>query len=159
MRTMLLAAAAAAAVLVPAAASAQSAREVHHDQREVRHDQRQVRHDVRRGHYQEAREDRRELREDRRERNSDWRQYRRDHRNLYHRRAYVGPRGWRHQRVTVGYRFAPAYYAPNYWVNDWATYRLPRPGRHEHWVRYGNDVMLVNTRTGRVVAVYDGFFW
>jgi Ni/Co efflux regulator RcnB len=138
-------AAVAAAVAVPGIASAQSAREVRHDQREVRKD-------VRRGHYQEAREDRRELRED-------WRDYRKSHRNVYRRPAYVGPRGWRYRPVAVGHRFAPAYYGRNYWINDWATYRLGRPAQYQRWVRYGNDVVLVDIRTGRVIRVYNGFFW
>jgi Ni/Co efflux regulator RcnB len=144
MRTMLMAAVA-AAVAVPGVASAQSAREVRHDQREVHKD-------MRRGHYQEAREDRRELRED-------WRDYRKSHRQVYHRPAYRGPRGYAYRPVTVGHRFAPSYYGRNYWVNDYATYRLPRPGAYQRWVRYGNDVVLVNTRNGRVIQVYNGFFW
>lgn len=144
MRTMFIAAIAAAA-LVPGVASAQSAREVRHDQREVRRD-------VRHGDYREAREDRRELRED-------WRDFRRSHRDVYHRPAYRGPRGWRYRPIAVGHRFAPVYYGRNYWVNDWATYRLPRPGAYQRWVRYGNDVVLVNTRNGRVIAVHNGFFW
>lgn len=144
MRTMLMAAVA-AAVAVPGVASAQSAREVRHDQREVRKD-------IRHGDYREAREDRREMRED-------WRDYRRSHREVYRRPAYAGPRGFRYRPVTVGYRFAPAYYGRNYWVNDYARYRLPRPGAYQRWIRYGNDVVLVNTRTGRVITVNNGFFY
>ena len=144
MRTMLIAAVAAAA-LVPGVASAQSAHEVRHDQREVRRD-------LRHGDYREAREDRREMRED-------WRDYRRHHRNVYRRPAYVGPRGYRYRPVAVGYRFAPAYYGQRYWVSDWGTYRLHRPGRYQRWIRYGNDVVLINTRNGRVIQVYRDFFW
>ena len=144
MRSMVFAAVA-ASLLAPSIASAQSAREVRHDQREVRRD-------IRHGNYREAREDRREMRED-------WRDYRRAHRNVYHRPAYTGPRGYRYRPVSVGYRFAPSYYGRNYWVNDWATYRLARPGAYQRWVRYGNDVVLVDTRTGRVIAVNNGFFW
>jgi Ni/Co efflux regulator RcnB len=144
MRTMVLAAVA-AAVAVPSVASAQSAREVRHDQREVRRD-------MRHGDYREAREDRRELRED-------WRDYRRSHREVYRRPAYAGPRGWRYRPVAVGHRFAPVYYGRNYWVNDYARYRLPRPGADRRWVRYGNDVVLVNIRTGRVISVYHSFFY
>jgi Ni/Co efflux regulator RcnB len=158
MRSILLAAVA-AAVLVPGAANAQSAREVRHDQRQVNHDRREVRRDVRQGRYHEARNDRRELREDRREHREDWRDYRRSHRNVYRRPAYRGPHGYRYRPVTVGYRFAPAYYNRRYWISDPWTYRLPRAGRHQRWIRYGNDVVLINTRTGRVITVYNGFFW
>jgi len=152
-------AAVAAVALVPGAAIAQSAHEVRHDQREVRHDRREVQRDLRQGRYHEAREDRRELREDRRERNQDWREYRRTHRNIYHRPAYAGPRGWRYRPVGVGYRFAPVYYSRQYWISDPWTYRLPRAGANRRWIRYGNDVVLVNMRTGRVVTVYNNFFW
>jgi Ni/Co efflux regulator RcnB len=155
----MLFAAVAAVALIPGAAIAQSAHEVRHDQREIRHDQREVRRDMRQGRYHEAREDRRELHEDRREHRQDWREYRRTHRSAFRRPAYVGPRGWRYRPVSVGYRFAPAYYGQRYWVNDWSTYRLHRPGAHQRWIRYGNDVALVNTRTGRVITVYNSFFW
>lgn len=158
MRPMFIAAIAAAA-LIPGIASAQSAREVRHDRQEVRHDKHQVRQDVRHGDYRQARADRRETREDARETRSDWRDYRRSHRHVYRRPAYRGPRGYRHHNVTVGYRFAPAYYGGRYRINNWSTYRLGRPGRHQAWIRYGNDVVLINTRTGRVIQVYNGFFW
>jgi Ni/Co efflux regulator RcnB len=29
----------------------------------------------------------------------------------------------------------------------------------QRWVRYGNDVVLVNIRTGRVIEVHRAFFW
>jgi len=158
MRKLLLAALA-ASTLVPVAAQAQSAAEVRHDRREVRQGQREVQRDLRRGDYREAREDRRELREDRRELREDWRDYRRSHRNEYRRPAYRGPRGYQYRPVAVGYRFQPSYYARNYWVSDYGRYRLGAPARGAQWVRYGNDVVLVNLRTGRVLQVYNGFFW
>jgi Ni/Co efflux regulator RcnB len=138
-------AAIAAAALVPGVASAQSARE-------VRHDRQDVRHDIRTGHYREARRDRQEARED-------WRDYRRTHRDAFHRGAYVGPRGFRYSPVTVGYRFAPDYYGSRYWINNWDAYRLHRPGAYQRWIRYGNDVVLINARTGRVIEVHNDFFW
>ena len=137
-------AALAAATLVPGAAQAQSAREVRQGQREVQQD-------LRRGDYQEAREDRRELRED-------WRDYRRAHPKAFRTRAYAGPSGYRYRPVTAGYQFQPQYYGNRYWVNNYANYRLPHPGRGLRYIRYGNDVLLVNTRTGRVVRVYNRFF-
>jgi Ni/Co efflux regulator RcnB len=144
MRKILLAALA-ATVFVPAGASAQSAREIRHDQREINRD-------VRQGRYNEAREDRNELRED-------WRAYRRTHRSLYNRSNYIAPRGYRYRPVSVGVVLNRLFWGPNYRIGNYATYRLPYPGRHRAWVRYGNDVVLINTRNGRVITVYNDFFY
>lgn len=141
----LLFAAVAATMLVPSVASAQSAREVRQDQREVRRD-------VARGDYREAREDRQELRED-------WRDYRRTHRGVYNRPAYVAPRGYRYRPVVVGTTLRQAFWGPRYRVSNYSYYRLPYPGRNRMYVRYGNDVLLINARNGRVIRVYDRFFW
>lgn len=155
----LLIAALAASTLIPVAASAQSAGEVRRQQEEVRQGREEVRRDVRRGDMQEAREDRRELREDRRELREDWRDYRRSNRQVFNRPNYYGPRGYRYRPVTIGFRFAPSYYGQRYWVSDYNRYRLPRPGYNRRWIRYGDDVVLINVRTGRVIQVYRDFFW
>lgn len=158
MRTFILAGAIAATIL-PAAAMAQSYGEVRHDQREINQDRRDLRRDRADGDRRELRDDRRDLRADRQERREDWRDYRRSHPAAFHGPAYVGPRGWRYRPVTIGYRFAPEYYGERYWIRDPYAYRLPAPGALERWVRYGNDVVLVNVRTGRVIAVNGGFFY
>jgi Ni/Co efflux regulator RcnB len=144
MRKLLLAALAATA-LVPSGAYAQTAREIRHDQREINRD-------VRRGDYREARRDRRELRED-------WRDYRRTHRRTFTVGSYVGPRGYRYRPLAVGATLNDAFWARRYWLSNYATYRLPYPGRHRTYVRYGHDVLLINTRNGRVLAVYRNFFY
>ena len=159
MRKLILAALA-ATVISPVAASAQSAREVRQGQREVMRGEREVQRDLRRGDYREAREDYRELREDRRELREDWRDYRRSHRDTFRAGRYVGPRGYRYRPVVVGYRFSPSYYHSRYWITDPWRYRLPAAGgRNLRWIRYGNDVLLVNIRNGRVIRVYRDFFW
>lgn len=147
------------ALAVPVMASAQSYGEVRQDRHEVRKDHREIRQDVRRGDYREARADRHDLHRDNRELREDWRDYRRAHRDTYRRAAYRGPRGYVYRPVPVGYRFAPAYYGSRYWVPDYARYRLPAPGHNHRWVRYGNDVLLINLRTGAVLRSYNGFFW
>ena len=160
MRKIILAALAAATALVPVAASAQSYGEVRRSERDVRDSRRDLIDAQRYGDRRDVREARRDLRDDRRELREDWRDYRRSHRNVYTRPAYYGPRGYRYRPVTVGYRFAPEYYGRNYWINDYRTYRLPRPGYgYQRWVRYGNDVVLVDTRSGRTVQVYNSFFY
>nr|WP_156370027.1 RcnB family protein [Novosphingobium sp. Leaf2] len=147
------------ALAVPMAASAQSAREVRQDQREVRRDQRDLRQAQMRGDRHDIREAREDLRDSRREMREDWRDYRRTHRDIYRRPAYAGPRGYAYRPVTVGYRFDRAYYGDRYWVRDYARYRLPAPMAGHRWVRYGNDVVMVNLRSGRVVRVNNGFFF
>ena len=157
MRTLLLASAL-AATLVPAAAMAQSYGEVRQDQRDQRQDARRLQQDRYAGTRHDVREDRRDLRQDRQETREDWRDYRRAHPDIYRGTAYVGPRaGWRYAPIGVGYRFDPVFYGQRYWV-DAARYRLPVPAPDQRWVRYGNDVALVNVRTGRVIAVNGGFF-
>lgn len=153
-------AALAATMLIPSIAGAQSYGEVRRDQRELRHDRQDVRQAQRSGDRGDVREARQELREDRRERNRDWRDYRRTHGDVYRRGGYNAPRGYRYRPVSVGYRFTPEYYGRQNWINDPWTYRLSRPSYgFQRWVRYGRDVVLVDTRNGRVIQVYNSFFY
>ena len=158
MRKILLAALAATA-LAPSIASAQTAGEVRRSQREVTRDQREVNRDLARGDFREAREDARETRRDQREVREDWQDYRRSHRGVYNRPAYVAPRGYRYRPVVVGTTLRPAFWGSRYRIGNYNTYRLPYPGRNRMYVRYGNDVLLINARNGRVIRVYDRFFW
>jgi len=133
-----------AAMAVPTVADGRR-REVRHDRQEVRQDRREIRRDVREGDRQEAREDRRELREDRRELRED----RRDHRRI----AYAAPyRGWVYHPINRGFVLRPAFWGPAYLV-DYGFYRLAAPRANERWIRYGDDLVLVNIRTGRVLEV------
>ena len=129
-----------AAVAVPSIAQAQSLREARESQRDVREEQR-------------------DLREARHEARADWRDYRRSHRDAYRRPAYVGPRGYAYRPVAVGHRFDRAYYGSRYVISDPWRYRLPAVHGAHRWVRYGNDALLVNIRNGRVLEVYNDFFW
>lgn len=148
-----------AAMLIPAVASAQSYGEVRQDQRELRHDRRELDRASANGDRRAIHDARRDLREDRREARGDWRDYRRAHPDAFRGPRYVGPHaGWRYRRVGVGYRFDPVFYDRRYWI-DPVRYRLPPVVGYQRWVRYGNDVVLVDTRSGRVLNVYGGFFY
>ena len=147
-----------AATALPGIASAQTA-ELRRDRQDIREEQRELRHAQRYGDRDDIREERRDLRDARREYREDWREYRREHREVYRRPAYAGPRGYRYRPVEAGYRLRPVYYAPRYVIDDPYRYRLPRPHRNQRWVRYGNDVLLVNVRSGIVNSVYHDFFW
>ena len=148
-----------AAVAAPSIVQAQSLGEARHSQREVREERRDLRDAQRYGSRSDVREARRDLRDAQREARQDWRDYRRSHRDVYRRPAYVGPRGYAYRPVTPGYRFAPHYYSSRYVITDPFRYRLPVAAGPNRWIRYGNDVVLVNIRTGRVIEVHNGFFW
>ena len=155
MRNLIIAALA-VATLAPAA-NAQTYGEVRRDRREVQDDRRDLRDARLNGDRGDVRAARQELREDRRETREDRRDVR-DTRGGYDRGAYNAPRGYRYRPVSIGYRFQPNYYARDYWINDYASYRLARPAFSQRWVRYGNDVVLVDVRSGRVVSVRNRFF-
>lgn len=148
-----------ALTITPAMATAQTG-ELRRDRQNLRAEQRDLRDARLHGDRRDIREERRDVREARREYREDWRDYRRDHRDVFRQQRYVGPvRGWRYRPVAVGHRFEPAFYGQRYVIADPYRYRLPRPVGVNRWVRYGNDVVLVNPRTGRVVQVYNQFFY
>ena len=146
------------ATAIPTVASAQTA-ELRHDRREIREERRDLRDAQRYGDRNDVREERRELRDARREHREDWREYRDRNRQTFNRGRYVGPRGYHYRPVTIGHRFTPAYYGRQYIIGNPGKYRLPAAGDPRRWVRYGDDVVLVNIRTGRVLQVYRDFFW
>jgi Ni/Co efflux regulator RcnB len=158
--------AAVAAIAFPSAAMA----ERHHDRdrHEVKRDKREVRQDRR-----ELRRDRRELRQDRRDVRYDRRDYRdyrdrrydrRDYRDYRDRHRsyvrYVAPyRSWSYRPVSIGFRLDPVFYSSRYYINDYGYYGLRVPRPWERWIRYGDDLLLVNLRTGRVVDVIHYRYW
>lgn len=79
-----------------------------------------------------------------------------------HARAmYVAPvRHWTYRPVRVGYRLDPAFYGSRYYIDNYGMYHLQAPhSRWLRWIRYGNDLLLVNIRTGRVLDVVHYRFW
>lgn len=87
-----------------------------------------------------------------------WLELRETNADQFRRDAYVAPRGMRHPRVSSGDQLAAPFYDETYWIKDFATYRLPSPPEKQQYIRYGNDVLRVNVRTGRVIKVYKDFF-
>jgi len=52
------------------------------------------------------------------------------------------------------------YWGSRYYVSNWSNYRLPQPARsYYRYVRHYDDLLLINTRNGRVIQVYRGFYW
>lgn len=125
------------------------------DRREWRRDQREERRDWR----EDRRDDRRDYRQARRD-YRDWRAYRQAERNAFRRGAYYAPRGLAYRPVRVGGRLnSSLFWGSRYWVDPY-DYYLPQPRYgYQRYIRYGNDVLLIDTRNGRVLVVYDRFFW
>jgi Ni/Co efflux regulator RcnB len=147
-----------AATIVPTVAQAQNS-ELRHDRREIRQEQRDVDRAVRDGaSWREVRDQQRDVREARREYREDWRDYRARHPEYYRGPAWAGPRGYRWRPVTVGYRFTPVFYERRYWIDPYRYHLRPVRG-YERWVRYGNDVVLVDIRSGRVLDIHSRFFF
>ena len=148
MRKLILLAAMAAITVPSSAAVAQ--RQDRRDRTDVRQDRREVRQGRR-----EVRRERQELRRDRRDVRQDRRQVRRTH------SAYVAPyRNWNYRRVNTGFQLRPVFYSPRYYISDYGAYHLQAPRHHWlRWVRYGDDLLLVNIRTGRVLDVVHYRYW
>ena len=91
----------------------------------------------------------------------DWNRYRQQNRNLYRLPRYYAPRGWNdgYRRFGVGVTLNSFLFGSNYWINDPYSYRLPDAWEPYRWVRYYNDALLVDVRTGRVVDVEYDISW
>jgi hypothetical protein len=90
-----------------------------------------------------------------------WRGWRDQNRQQFHAPRYNPPRGysWGYRSFGIGYQLDSFLFAPNYWINDPWDYRLPPVYGPYRWVRYYNDVLLVDIDTGEVVDVIQNFFW
>lgn len=139
-----------AAVAAPSVATAQSRAEIRQDRRELREQREDLRDAQRYGDREDVRRERRDVREARRELRED----RRD------RRQYVAPyRNWSYSTLRPGYQLRPGFYSSRYAIGNPAQYRLRPATRFQRWVRYGDDLLLVNTRNGRVLQVVRNRYW
>jgi len=160
------------ALLVASPSLAQSRSEVRESRRDVVEerqelndanrsgDPREVRRESR--DYWSARDEYRDDRADYREREAyreGRRDYRgrddyRDYRNTHARSRYVAPyRGWHYHAVNPGYQLRGGFYGSRYAIANPHYYGLRPTRSHHRWVRYGNDLLLVNVRNGRVLQV------
>jgi Ni/Co efflux regulator RcnB len=134
-----------AAAAYPAAAQAQSRQEIQQDRREIQEQRNALRDAQRRGDRNDIREEREDIRDARRELREDQRD---------RQTQYVSPySGWRYSTLRPGARVRTSVYGTRYVIVNPNTYGLRPMGRYQRWIRYGNDIVLVNTRTGRVVQV------
>jgi Ni/Co efflux regulator RcnB len=91
----------------------------------------------------------------------DWKSYRFSNRNFFRQSRYYDPFGSRYgyQRFSIGIRIGSGYYNDRYWISDPFAYRLPYADGPYRWVRYYDDVLLIDLRNGAVVDVIYDFFW
>lgn len=89
-----------------------------------------------------------------------WSSWRNQNRGRFHLSPYYSPyRNWRYQRFSVGLILDSLFYNQRYWIGDPWEYRLPPAPYGTQWVRYYDDVLLVDIYTGEVVDVIYDFFW
>lgn len=126
-------------------------REVYRERRDDRRDWRQGRAD-RRGSWDRG------WRNDRRYSWQDWR-YR--NRNLFRVPAYYSPYGYGYgyRRYSVGLILDQLLFGQRYWISNPYYYRLPPAPYGTQWIRYYNDVILVDVYTGEILDVIHDFFW
>lgn len=97
----------------------------------------------------------------RNDRRYNWQGYRSSNRNLYRMPRYAAPRGYAsgYSRWSPGHRVQPYFYGSSYWISDPYRYRLPPANGGYRWVRYYDDVALVDTRSGLVEDIIYSFFF
>jgi Ni/Co efflux regulator RcnB len=121
----------------------------------------------------DRRDDRRDWRGDRRgdrrgdwnrgwrnDRRYDWQGWRNSNRNIFRGSRYYSPyRNHRYSRFSIGFFLEPLFFSQNYWIGDPWQYRLPPAPYGTQWVRYYDDVLLVDVETGEVLDTIYDFFW
>ncbi|HEU0095584.1 MAG TPA: RcnB family protein [Rhizomicrobium sp.] len=69
------------------------------------------------------------------------------------------PPGYAYRRWTIGALLPSLFLASSYYYDDWRGLGIDAPPPGRRWVRYGSDLLLVNTRTRRVEDVITGVFY
>ncbi len=96
----------------------------------------------------------------RQDRRYDWLSWRSMNRGAYHLPRYYAPYGgYDYQRFSSGVIIDPIFFGQSYWLDDPFAYRLPPAYGSYRWVRYYNDAILVDLRSGLVVDVVYDIFW
>lgn len=144
------------AAIAPSMASAASPQELRRDRQEIREETRDLRAAKAYGDRRDVRDAREDLREARQEYREDRREYRDDRRSAYRHPAFRAD--FRYRSFAPGMAITRSYYGPRYTVTNYRALRLAPPARHQVYVRHYGDLLLVNTRNGRVVKVIRGYY-
>jgi hypothetical protein len=96
----------------------------------------------------------------RHDRRYDWHGWRSRHNDWFRLDYYYAPyRNYSYRRLSIGYFLDSLFFSERYWLEDPWQYRLPEVYGPYRWIRYYDDVLLVNIYTGEVVDVIHDFFW
>jgi Ni/Co efflux regulator RcnB len=77
----------------------------------------------------------------------------------YHAPSYSYPRGYSYRYWRVGDSLPLLFLATQYFFDNYSQLGLETPPPGYRWVRYGPDLLLVNTRSGSVEDVVYGAFY
>jgi hypothetical protein len=88
----------------------------------------------------------------------DWQRYRYQNRSIFNLGRYYAPYdGYGYNRLSIGIMLGEAFFGRDYWI-DADYYHLPPAPPGTEWVRYYNDVVLVDMYSGEVIDVIYDFF-
>jgi hypothetical protein len=73
--------------------------------------------------------------------------------------AFRYPSGYAYRRWSVGALLPSLFLSSLYYYDDWRTLGIGAPPAGRRWVRYGSDLLLVNTRTRQVEDVIPDVFY
>jgi Ni/Co efflux regulator RcnB len=73
--------------------------------------------------------------------------------------AWRAPQGFYVRTWRYGDVLPHGWYGPDYWIGPWWDYALTEPPPGYHWVRVGDDALLVDDFDGRIVQVVNDIFW
>lgn len=79
--------------------------------------------------------------------------------NRFHINPYRAPYGFYARSWGFGDFLPRGWYGEPYWIGDFINYDLPYPPPGFEWVRVGDDAIMVDQYTGRIVQVVRGIFW
>ena len=89
----------------------------------------------------------------------DFKSYRKRNRSIFRLGFYSSPfRSHRYSRFGIGGYLGSAFFKSNYWISNPSYYRLPPAYGAYRWVRYFNDIFLVDIRNGYIADAEYGFF-
>jgi Ni/Co efflux regulator RcnB len=72
---------------------------------------------------------------------------------------YSPPIGFYSHNWAFGEFLPRGWYGSDYMLDDWWDYDLPYPPPGYDWIRVGNDALLIDRYSGRVVQVVRYLFW